>query len=67
MRGAGAFFGMPSRGAAWRLFCEDAAATPAQGEEADAILRDANRVFGLYLAALRPDQARPPIRSRMET
>ena len=67
VRGAGAYFGLPPRGAAWRLFCEEAAATPAQGEEADAILRDANRVFGLYLAALRPDQARPPIRSRIET
>ena len=67
VQGAGAYFGLPLRAAAWRLFCEEAAATPAQGEDADVILRDANRIFDLYLAALPPDQARPPIRSRIET
>lgn len=67
VQGAGALFSLPPRGAAWRIFCEEAAATPAQGEDADAILRDANRVLGLYLAALLPDQARPPIRSRIDT
>jgi heme oxygenase len=65
VRGAGHLFGLPPRTAGWRQFCAEMAGRPADGADAAEVLRDAVRIFGLYRTAL--DQARPPVRSRIET
>lgn len=51
--GAGRLFGLAGRVAEWRRFCEEAGAESGEGPEADRVVADAERAFGLYLAALR--------------
>lgn len=50
---AGRLFGLPGQGAAWRRFCAEASAASGKGAEADRVVTDAGRAFGLYLDALR--------------
>lgn len=51
--GAGRTFSLPLHTLAWRHFCNEVAARPADDPAADILVSDAGRVFGLYLAALK--------------
>lgn len=51
--GAGRLFGLPGQRPAWRRFCAEASTASGEGAEADRVVVDAGRAFGLYLEALR--------------
>lgn len=48
---AGTYLSLPPMGAAWRAFCDDAAARPGQGTVADSALAQAGALFDLFLQA----------------
>ena len=49
---AGRYLGLLPPHGAWRHLCEELAERPAEGADADRIVRDAGRLFDLHLAAL---------------
>ena len=51
VRAASAYFSAPSRMTVWRSFLDDAASIPAESPRANQIILDANKVFGVFLAA----------------